>query len=1761
MNVRQWRTSSPWKSPDLRDYNLGAIRSEILAMAPRTGKSRKQPKATGAAGSKPITASYDSTGAAGADFEIDVVVQLLGALLAEAGDRLLPSGWMPRWVRVQRRDGPRGFDDVTVDAGPREAPGTPVYLQVKRTFSLTAEAGELKDYVESVRARDAEDPAAPWFAVIVAGKLTPALADVQALTEWARSAQSESDFASKCQAPGVLNAAKRAVLAAVTAHLQGHAEPSAWRVLRRLRAAEVDYANENSRDAEQLRDRLGPLLTPGARSAEDLRQALRGRVLREARYSPTYTRASLLAELDAAFSFVALPRLAPDLDRLHREAALSLRSIDTGVAGVSLLRPALYGEAQEALAHARPLRLTGEAGSGKSMILARLAASAPRRLVLKDDRISGRTWPEYGGKLGLTLTPDTILAVLGDRPGAVLAIDGADRLLMSERRGVVLDLLRALAVSPMRANWRLVTSGRDVQTRDLVRDALLDLGMEPGQRVDVGELDDEDAAFLADHVPALRSLVLRTDLGGRNRDLFTLREAWLDPGAGAVGSEVGLAARWATRGERATPPAPARDMAIAQIGAQLVASPGALIGRADVASDGVSILLQENSLHAAAHRDALLLAHDIYEDWAVARTLDRRRAELPDLLRAADQPLWWLRAVRLAGQIVLEVSGPTAWLALVKACFDAADLDPVWWRTLLVAPLYSERVLELLTAASPLLLAEDGEWLERLVDSLQILESRPDEDIFARAEGTQEERQRIAALFPVPNGRSWRAFFRWAADGWSAWPGRLVPKLVQMSHTWLRASEGWRHLTAQKLVAAAFDWLVEIEDADTFVRWEERRPPFGCEAHDHGLWEKTAGLLREGMAYGVLSSPAVVEAYLERATSKSGRGREYEELLKLPRAIPSQLPTAWANFCIARFAPKRPRVRHEHFFGHFNALDFNGGGLRSLSISTASPRYAGFDQLFEVAPVEALRMLRKFEKRASVFYRHYVRQNDGRRPRPVRVQLPWGEVPLWGDENTYRWARGTLGPDVLGSAYMALDLWMGRQAAAGRPLDELFRLVLRPHGLNATLCPCVNVAVEHINTPGQIDAVEPILAEPRVWNFDVRRFTDDLTFARQPLVPYYAAAHRPAVLEVGARYAGRQHLRADLTLPFLLMAGEAAQSALEARVQAWTAADMACFDDELQNPLQVAEFERQLERYRSDLDRSNVKFEAVDGQIQVSIAPPAAIAEEIAGLDTQHAAFQAGSRLMLWGVKSLEENAFQASMDVEAAIEAARAYDAPALLSAYSQERFNDYLAAQGFAATAAAVARLAPDAVLERHRDWVTKTLIAAAQVKRDGQMFDVDEAHLAGDPAASAAQGLGALVVRGGDRAIVGSHLLTLATDRHHHVAAAVISGLDFTADPIFAWSILRAAFADTQYWRGKRWWEPDRLEIAKDRQRRRENAFRRGLADMRRRDVDPLPAPPPAFETSWRWRRSWRTPLVRGVRPYRVLFSWGRVQALLSAIPLKALAKEPRLANHLQEYLQEVVRWAKAYSEDPRDRHDNHYPFELMGQVGKLTGRLAALTAERSCGQEPWRGLTILEERDHGLELVGDFLEGMTRELIASGEAPSPSFWSVWDPAANWVLGPPERPPRRSRRSIRELSSPTAAAGFVGPYMTPIPPDWLYVSDLLPRIDNWAERMKGLASAADALLRFCDRLSAAQIRTYGLPWIERWLELHETDPEFWAYSDVVNRAAVVTLRVQAEAEADSDLQRRMRRILARLADQGSLAARQALAAVAAQRPTKDI
>ncbi len=124
--------------------------------------------------------------------------------------------------------------------------------------------------------------------------------------------------------------------------------------------------------------------------------------------------------------------------------------------------------------------------------------------------------------------------------------------------------------------------------------------------------------------------------------------------------------------------------------------------------------------------------------------------------------------------------------------------------------------------------------------------------------------------------------------------------------------------------------------------------------------------------------------------------------------------------------------------------------------------------------------------------------------------------------------------------------------------------------------------------------------------------------------------------------------------------------------------------------------------------------------------------------------------------------------------------------------------------------------------------------------------------------------------------------------------------------------------------------------------------------------------------------------------------------------------------------------------------------------------------------------------------------------------------------------------------------SAVGFVGPYMSPISPDWQHVGALLPAIDRWVEVTAYSASAGYALLGFATRLSIVERSQWLVKWLEIYADQHQGDPEFWTYGLNGDRAAGL---LQPLESADPDIRRRVRRLIGLIADTGSLAARELL------------
>lgn len=1457
--------------------------------------------------------------------------------------------------------------------------------------------------------------------------------------------------------------------------------------------------------------------------------------------------------------------LPDDVAKLEAASDAALAAIEDslrhGETCLSLVRPRLWQALRDGFQETGMVRIVGDGGAGKSGLLRRLggAFSGPR-LVLKDNRITATSLQQHLAQLDIASGIDELLDDLAGPAPALCLIDGADRLLMSERRGVVTDLLAALARSPARQRWKLVTTARTFQDHDLVTSALKDAGFaDQGIALRVKAIDDADASAIAGAFPAFAPLVRRDDLGGQNRSLFLIRELLRSATApaGAV-SEVDMAGAWATASSANTDLSARRSKALSELGRRLAATPGERPARADFDPIGLQALIEEGSVIVLLGRDSVALTYDVHEDWLVARSLDRERARLPDILRAAGEPLWWRRAVRLAGQILLEAGHRDEWAAGLAALDTATDLDPAWARAMLVAPLHSERNADILPELEVVLLADDAALLARLLDTLLVSETAIDDEVIASpalAHLSEAERYTFAAYWKEPILRSWGAFLRWSLPLWRTWPPDLIPRLAELALIFTRATSRVPNGYSQAIADICAEWLREIEQSEYFESWKDRRSPFGLDL-PRERWREAEKQLREALSCTADSAPSTVAGYLARLARSPELTRAREKLIEAPQRVPMKLPAAWTDMCLAHFVPHRRTYRPgpESPFGAelFPFHSYDSAGIRNgHGFSPSSPLRGGFAVLFEADEREALRLVHRLEMRATVFWRWYMKCHDRRRPIPTILELPWGKVTLWGDDAVYRWSRGVLGPRVLGSAYLALDQWLAAQAAKGRPPEELIRLALQHNGLVASASSCIAMLVDLTNTKGAIDLAGPFLAEPRLWQFDIRRHIDDRGSAHR--IGFWSPdnIHYQAVERLYQRRKTQQPLSHALLLPFRLMAGSDPQRVFDARRSQWEAQDVATYEDELDDAEQRAKLEARIERCRSDGDPTQIEIERgpEDGQVMISIAPPAAAAEEIAAIAAQQERSARASRLANWVNETRERKAPHEALSVSDAIALAKALIAEfAAAHDAHDDGFSARIAGAGIVGTAAVAAIWGTDALVQADRGWIEQWLREGARLRRADWETEitVDAAILPYDAQVLAGWGMAGMACRFPGDPDLDEMVLALTVQRLHAVTEAVLEGLDWAQRPDFARNVtvtaLDSCVIDVGHW----WWgEKERVRARKRTDRLRERAisraFQTGAADR-------APVRPPApFE--WRWIWSWRKlELPRRLKlKARTVLDWNRATSILKRVDWAHLTASDDGVRKYADYLDALVRWTQSYSEDDAERYDGQFPHEWGGELARAIGRFAGAHGR----EQDWAALRVFTYHDRAEELVGDYLDAIAHDLVDSGRPPDARFWTAWRPAAEWIMATCV-PSRRGRHD--HLPQFVRAAGFVGPYTTPIPPDWSYLEALLEWIDGWVSATCHLPSAAYAVLPIIERMTVDQKQRWYLPWLARWVQRNQADKNFWAYNGLGEKAAALA---KALVNAPQPQRQKTRQCLAIIADAGSPVARDVLPLFGAGRP----
>ena len=899
----------------------------------------------------------------------------------------------------------------------------------------------------------------------------------------------------------------------------------------------------------------------------------------------------------------------------------------------------------------------------------------------------------------------------------------------------------------------------------------------------------------------------------------------------------------------------------------------------------------------------------------------------------------------------------------------------------------------------------------------------------------------------------------------------------------------------------------------------------------------------------VYAAPDVVEAYLTRVTDQPRLREARVRLLESPHRLPTQLPAAWVNMMRASLLPRK-RQRRYGVFGPLSNFDsitpFDDAGIREeYRFTASSPHQLGWDQLFAKDSEIALNMMHRLEMRAAVFWRNREKRHEGRRPRPLTIQLNNKDIKLWGDVMVYLWSRATYGPKPLGSAYLAFDNWLHEQLENDVNLAELLPRVIQNNGLVATTAPIINVIANHQKNRASLSAIAPLLAAPRLWNYDLRRYTDDLTPTHRISGILSSQHHQVAAEEIWKRYNKILPFHHQLLLQFQLVADWDARALLQERRAQWSLEDLADFEDELENEEWRSKNQGTLKRYMRDSDPQSVRLEttADTNQFVARLEPPGTSSAELEAQRLEHDRVDSLSGLALWTERSLEASKIDGAYELQAAIDLLGEIEAD---KNWKRSDFSDSKIKTASAGVATILAILGQPNQVEVQIDWVRDCLLIATSRARPKEELGllIPESIMPFDPQTMAARGVAAMATRG-FAADLDRNVAELSTNHLHAVCAATLKGLDWEQRPEFAWRCVVAALDVCVFNKGQEW-ETNRYKRRQLRLniKRRKNAV--AFAARRSRSRAPV-LPSKLYRTRLvRSGKIW-PPFVRVRLPWQQYFHWKKLEGLLEAVPYEKLTRTQQ--GHLFDYFQGLNEWLQFRREEGarRGSYMSDDPHESGTVLAREIGRLSAVSAN-GCA---WKMLIDFEKRQLDC-LISIYLNTVTRELIESNRPPDDRFWKAWRPAANWTMSNLVAEPRNDE--VRNLGYAVQEAGFVGPYTTPIPPDWPYLKMLLPTINNWVSKTKHNASAAYGVLAICERMSSSQLKEWFVPWLKLYVEEHRGNPKFWMYSGFSDKAAGLLITLTGNPKP---LRAEIRRILSVMADAGSLSAREILPRFASGRP----
>jgi hypothetical protein len=1019
-----------------------------------------------------------SRGGAGTYIEGELGAFYLLSMLADISAHGLPSARIAK-VRFQGSDLGYKLDDLIVH-GVSPSGESLLEIQSKRDITFLPGDRVFRDVAEQIAKSELTYVQESRHFLGIATQRTDRRISgaFQDVLRWAAAADNAAEFFKRVKAKGVGSDDMRKFVATSRTNLVHHGvaddEDAIWRILRRLLILEFDFESTAS-----LARTYGLMLAQQVLSNETASQADGlWRMLVELSISTGTTGGALNRDelkqkvVEAGFKLAIDRQYTSAREKLTEMAELTLQTIGTKVAGVTLPRLGAVMALDDAFEASRFLEIRAAPGVGKSWVLRNLAERTARHSpVVVLDRITTPRggWTAFAAQLGIQGTAARFMTDLAAGGGAVIFIDSLDMFDEPESQRTIIDLLRTAAKVP---EFRVVVTARSVADYNTLQWLDDDVVEAFGNRatVEVTNLTDDEVETLVEQVPELQALLDPLHpAAALTRNLYRLSRLLKIPRLTTVRTEAQLADRWWKSGDGA-PPAEVRaaQRIIAELAEHALKQEMVLTRQID--SNACSHLLKSETLKEI-RRDELDFYHDVLRDWAVASYIAENPLRLAnyDLSKPVSARL--ARGIELAGRLTLEMCNDRdAWKTLL-ANLSPENAHGSWRRQALLALTRSEASREMLEKFSPELLADGAAVFKELCTAISAVETQPINEVQQFAEKQKTEPSRSLRINITGSAL---ILLLWVEDHFNDIPIEAIESVVGLTKVQFPILKGVPRL-AKPVAEMLFCWLRQLDVRASAVTIPSGRGDMRSsnDASKHMVDElRMMALLLSEFAPAQLKD-YLVEVAVENSDHKVNDIRYFSKFLAA--VAPAELvDLVLTNLVVGRVRERRSSASRGRALKH--------GDSNYLPPSPAQPPFL---DLLEAAPAEGLRLIRTLVAEVVDYYA------NGRAPEGDGFTLELETGPRFFPwSHTFFWSRDQSNDYSVASGLKALEAWSHKRLEDGDPIADVLADILGPEGgCAAYLLVALDVLLSHFTVSR--DALVAFISSPEVLAIDQFRFSHD----------------------------------------------------------------------------------------------------------------------------------------------------------------------------------------------------------------------------------------------------------------------------------------------------------------------------------------------------------------------------------------------------------------------------------------------------------------------------------------------------------------------------------------------------------------------------------------------------------------------------------------------------------------------------------------------